>query len=131
MASCQAKIGWKTQRKREKKNYRSVPFLPDRLENIPKNFWKITKYDYGIISSQNRLEKAEKEIKQKLAFHFVSTRRVIENNKKIGKKFKKLKNTIMSSFQSKIGWKRQRKRENKNYRFFPFLLDRLEKIPKK
>ena len=37
----------------------------------------------------------------------------------------------MSSFPAKIGWKRQRKRENKNYRFFPFLLDRLEKIPKK
>ena len=37
----------------------------------------------------------------------------------------------MSSFPAKIGWKRQRMRENKNYRFFPFLLDRLEKIPKK
>ena len=37
----------------------------------------------------------------------------------------------MSSFQAKIGWKRQRKRENKNYRFIPFLLDCLDKIPKK
>ena len=37
----------------------------------------------------------------------------------------------MSSFQAKIGWKWQRKRENKNYRFVPFLPDRLEKIPKK
>ena len=37
----------------------------------------------------------------------------------------------MSSFQAKIGWKRQRKRENKNYRFVPFLLDCLDKIPKK
>ena len=26
----------------------------------------------------------------------------------------------MSSFQAKIGWKRQRKRENKNYRFVSF-----------
>ena len=26
MAYCQAKIGWKRPRKREKKNYRSVPF---------------------------------------------------------------------------------------------------------
>ena len=34
----------------------------------------------------------------------------------------------MSSFQAKIGWKRQRKRENKNYRFVPFLLDCLDKI---
>ena len=42
MASIQAKIGWKRQRKRENKNYRSVPFLPDVLEKIPqkkqKNF---------------------------------------------------------------------------------------------
>ena len=29
MASFQAKIGWKRMRKRENKNYRSVPFLPN------------------------------------------------------------------------------------------------------
>ena len=29
MASFQAKIGWKTLKKRENKNYPSVPFLPD------------------------------------------------------------------------------------------------------
>ena len=32
----------------------------------------------------------------------------------------KLKNTIMASFEAKIGWKRSRKRENKNYRFVSF-----------
>ena len=48
---------------------------------------------------------------------------VIENSKKIAKKFKKLKNTIMDSFEAKIGWKRSRKRENKNYRSVPFQLD--------
>ena len=37
MASFQAKIGWKRLRKRENKNYRSVTFLPDGLEEIPKN----------------------------------------------------------------------------------------------
>ena len=37
----------------------------------------------------------------------------------------------MSSFQAKIGWKMQRKRENKNYRFIPFLPDCVKKIPKK
>ena len=37
----------------------------------------------------------------------------------------------MSSFQAKIGWKRQRKRENKNHRSVPFLPDELEKIRKK
>ena len=29
MTSFQAKKGWKRPRKRENKNYRSVPFLPD------------------------------------------------------------------------------------------------------
>ena len=29
MTSFQAKIGWKRPRKRDNKNYRSVPFLPD------------------------------------------------------------------------------------------------------
>ena len=37
----------------------------------------------------------------------------------------------MSSFQAKIGQKRQRMRVNKNYRFVPFLPDRLKNIPKK
>ena len=63
------------------------------------------------------MEKAEKERKEKLSLRFVLTRAVIENSKKIAKKFKKLKNPFMISFQVKIGWKRLRKRENKNYRF--------------
>ena len=29
----------------------------------------------------------------------------------------------MGSFQAKIGWKRLKKRENKNYRFVSFLYD--------
>ena len=37
----------------------------------------------------------------------------------------------MASFQAKIVWKSPRKRENKNYRFVPFLSDALWKIPKK
>ena len=37
----------------------------------------------------------------------------------------------MASFQAKIVWKRPRKRENKNYRFVPFLPDARQKIPKK
>ena len=37
----------------------------------------------------------------------------------------------MASFPAKIVWKRPRKRENKNYRFVPFLPDALQKIPKK
>ena len=34
----------------------------------------------------------------------------------------------MDSFQAKIGWKRLRKRENRNYRTVTFLTDVLEKI---
>ena len=63
MASIQAKIFWKRPRKRENKNYRFVPFLPDALQKFQKNSKKIQKYHYGIISSQNSLEKAKKERK--------------------------------------------------------------------
>ena len=65
MDSFQAKIGQNSLRKRENKNYRSVPF-----RSVP-------------------------------------TRPVIENLKKIAKKFK---NTIIDSFQAKIGWNSPRKR---------------------
>ena len=37
----------------------------------------------------------------------------------------------MASFQAKIGWKRLRKRENKNYRSVSFLLDAYRKFQKK
>ena len=37
----------------------------------------------------------------------------------------------MASFQAKIGWKRMRNMENKNYRFVSFLPDAQKKIPKK
>ena len=43
--------------------------------------------------------------------------------KKQQKYLKKLKNTIMASFQAKIAWQRPRKGENKNYRFVLFLPD--------
>ena len=43
MASFQAKIGWKRLRKRGNRNHRSVPFLPDLLEKIPKKQQKNSK----------------------------------------------------------------------------------------
>ena len=63
MASFQDKIGWKTQRKRENKNFRFVLFhsYPTRNRKFQKNSKKIQQYHFGIISSQNRLENAEKE----------------------------------------------------------------------
>ena len=66
MASFQAKIGLIKRRKGENKYHCSVPFLPDAQLKIPKQKQKIQKmkiYHYGFISSQNRLEKAEKEKK--------------------------------------------------------------------
>ena len=119
MALFQAKIGWIRQKKGENKNCRSVSFrsYTTRNRKFQKNsnkIIKIKKYHYGLISSQNWQEKAERERKLKLSFRFVHTLRIIENSKKIAKKFKKLKNTIMALFQAKIGWKRLRKTENKN-----------------
>ena len=49
-------------------------------------------------------------------FRFVPAPCVIENYKKITKK---LKNTIKKSFQAKIGWKKDEKERNKNYRSIP------------
>ena len=37
----------------------------------------------------------------------------------------------MALFQAKIGWKRMRKRENKNYYYVSFLPDAKLKIPRK
>ena len=92
-----------------------------KLKKNSRKIRKIRNHHYGFISRQNRLEKAEKERKQKLSFRFFPTRRVTENSKKIAKKFKKLVNTVMVSFQAKIGWKWMRKSESKNYRSVPFL----------
>ena len=43
MASFQAKIGWKRQRKRENKNCSSVSFPPDAKQKIPKKEQKNSK----------------------------------------------------------------------------------------
>ena len=66
MASFQANIGWRRLRKRKNKIYPSVSFLPDpelKIQKSSKKIQKIKKYDYGIISSQNSLEKIEKKRK--------------------------------------------------------------------
>ena len=63
----------------------------------------------------------KREIKIIVPFRSVPTRCAIENSKQIAKKFKKLKNTVVASFQGKIGRKRLRKREKKNYPSVPFL----------
>ena len=68
------------------------------------------------------------ETKIIVPFRSVPTWCVIENSKQIAKK---LKNIIVDLFQAKIGRKRLRKRENKNYPPVPFLPEAWKKIPKK
>ena len=51
------------------------------------------------------------------------TQPVIENSKKIVKKFKNLEITIIASFQAKIGWEGRRKRENNKNRSDVFVPD--------
>ena len=64
MASFQAKIGWKRQRKRKNKNYfRSYTTRNRKFQKNSKKIQKIKKYHYGFLSSQNRFQKAEKERK--------------------------------------------------------------------
>ena len=117
-----------------------VPFrsYTTRNRKFQKNSKKIRKtkqYHYGLISSQNRLEKAEKEKKCKLSFCSVPTRRVIQNSKKIEKTLKKLNKTFMASYHAKIGWKRPRKRKRYELSFHSFPTQRVivnsKKIAKK
>ena len=64
--------------------------------------------------------KSPRKRKKKIIVPSVLTRCVIKNSKKIAKKFKKLRNTIVPSFQTNKGRKTQRKRENKNCCFVLF-----------
>ena len=70
-----------------------------------------------------RPRKSENKNCRSVPFRSVPTRRVLENSKEIGKKFKNLKNTTLASFLAKICWKMPRKREYKKYRSVSFLPD--------
>ena len=62
--SFQAKLGWKRMRKREIKiivPFRSDPMRNRMFQKNKKKIQKIKKYHYEFISSQNRLEKDEKD----------------------------------------------------------------------
>ena len=75
MPSFQAKIGWKTPRKREYKKYRSVSFLPDAKQKIPKNskkIKKVKKFYYGFISSLKQVGKSREIEKIKIIGPFRS-----------------------------------------------------------
>ena len=115
MVSFQAKIGWIRQIKRENKNYRSVSFLPDAKQKIPKKqqkIEKIKKYRCGVFSSQNSQGKAEKERKQKLSFRSVPKRRVIENSKKNSNKIQQIKKNHYGLIPSQ-NWMEKAEKERK------------------
>ena len=66
MASFQVKIGWKMPRKKKIKivgPFRSYTTYNRKFQKNSKIIQKVEKYHYGHISSQNRLENAEKEKK--------------------------------------------------------------------
>ena len=68
MASFQDKIGWKgRERDKIKINVpsRSYPTRNRKFQKNSKKILKIRKYHYRFLSSQNRLEKEEKERKYK------------------------------------------------------------------
>ena len=67
--------------------------------------------------------KRPRKRKNKIVFSFLS---YLTDNRKFQKKRKKIKkskNTVVASFQSKIGWKRPRNGENKNCSSVSFPLD--------
>ena len=109
-----------------KLSFRSVPNrrIIENSKKKAKKLKKLKKWNYGFFSSQNRWEKNEKKRKYNLSFVSVPSCRVIENSKKEWQEnWEILKKTIMASFQAKIGWKRPRRGENKNFCSIPLLPD--------
>ena len=107
MPSFQAKIGWKKPRKRENKNYRSVPFLPDAKQKNPKKQQKNSKnlkIPLWFHYKPKQVGKGRERGKMKIVISF---RSYPKRNRKFHKNSEKIKkNTIMASFQAKIGQKR-------------------------
>ena len=101
-----------------------------KFQKNSKKIQNIRKHNHSFFSSQNRLGKAEIERKKK-SFRCAPTRLVIKNSKEITIKFKKSKNTIIASFQAKIGWEWPRKRKNKKNRSDGFLNDPKQKMSKR
>ena len=60
-------------------------------------------YSFQAKIGLKKMRKGENKNYRFVSFRFVPTQREIENSKKIAIKLKKLKYTIMASFQAKIG----------------------------
>ena len=134
MDSFSAKIGWGQMRKRENENYPSVSFhsYPTRNRKFQKNRKKYSKNSKILLWIRlkpklvgERCERPKIKIIVPFCSHPMRNRKIQKNSKKIKK------NIIMASFQTKIGWKRPRKRKNKSYRSVSFLPNASYKISKK
>ena len=86
MASFQAKIVWKMPRKREIKNYRFVPFVPDGLQKIPKKFKKKKKKPLWL---HFKLESVERGLEREKIKFIVSFRPYLMRYRKFQKKLQK------------------------------------------
>ena len=132
MASFQGKIHWKRPRKREKKIVLMCSY-PPRNREFQKNSKKIQKtkeyhqlkYSKNyktpslLLSNPKQVRKCRE--REKIKIKNRSDVFLPDQEQKIpkikSKKFKKFENTIIASFQAKIGQERQRKRENKKKSF--------------
>ena len=92
MDSFHTKIGWKRMRKSENKNYRSVPFLPDAKQKIPKQQQKNSKnlrIPLRVHLKPKQVGKGREKQKIKIIVPFrscpVLNRKFKENSKKIQK----------------------------------------------
>ena len=106
-----------------KLSFRSVPTrrVKENSKKIAKKIQKIQKIPFWLYFKPKLVGKCRERENIKIIVPFRSypsrDRKFQKNSKKIKK------NTIMDSFQNKIGWKKVRKRENKNYHSVPFLPD--------
>ena len=131
MASFQAKIGWKSRRKRENKNCFSIPFLLDGKYKIPKKENKNKKILLWLRFMPKQVGKCREREKIKIVFPFPSGRTSNRKFQKKRRKFKKNQKTqLWLHFKPKQDGKGL-EREKKNYRFVSFRTDALEKIQEK
>ena len=107
MAPFQAKIGWKRPRKRENKNYRSVPLLLTRRvignsEKIAKKLKKLKNSVMALFQVKIGWKRLGNRENKKLSFRSVPIRCVIENSKKNCKKIEEIKKIpLWHHFRSK------------------------------
>ena len=115
MASFQAKTGWKSPRKKEKKIIVSINSYPTCNREFQKDSKKIKKikiHCYGFFSSKTGQERPRNIGNKNYRSDQLLPSPLQGIPKKIAKNFKKLKNTTMASFPAKTGWDRPKKGEN-------------------